>query len=68
MLAKGSAFSYKYKVIAVYGVISYDINKFCERMHSRFRVEQLKQNIFLGFYWLQYGNIKVNWVNQIVTL
>ena len=42
------------EVDAVYGVISYDTNQVSERMHFQFRdIEQLHQDMILGFDWLQ---------------
>ena len=38
MLPDGLVFTYEEKVDAVYGVILYNANQVCERMHYRFRV------------------------------
>ena len=64
MLAYGQVFTYGKEVDAAYKVISYNANQVSKRMHTWFGVvEQLHQDIILGFNWLQGVNSQVDWVN-----
>ena len=65
----GSEFTYEEELAATYGIILEDTKQISEQLNSWFRVvEELHQDVILGFDWLQSANPQVDWVNYSVTL
>ena len=69
ILADGSLFTCEEEVNAAYGVILQNDNKVYMLLHSQFMViENLHQDMILGFDCLQSVKPQANWVNYCVTL